>query len=65
MKKNKLRESDIETAEDAALRAEIDRVYQKYGTDLHAFFRDVRNELMIKRQDSSEVKNRPPSAASR
>ena len=65
MKKTKVSKPNVETAEDAAIRAAIDRVYQKYGTDLHSFFRDVYNELTIKRQDSSEVKNRPRLVASR
>lgn len=43
-----------ETAEDKALSEAIDRVYEKYGTDLPAFFRDVYQELTLKRQESSE-----------
>ena len=33
----------------------IDTVYKKYGTDLSAFFRDVYQELTIKRQDTSSA----------
>lgn len=58
MKKAKSTKSMNETVEDKTLNEAIERVYRKYGTDLHSFFRDVHNELTIKRQDSSEVNNR-------
>jgi hypothetical protein len=34
-----------ETEENIALNAAINRVYQKYGTNLAAFYRDVRDGL--------------------
>jgi hypothetical protein len=33
----------------------IQRVYEKYGTDLSAFFRDVHEKLAIKRQEPSKT----------
>lgn len=46
------RKASVEAIEEKALKAAIDRVYQKYGTDLRAFFRDVHQELATKRQES-------------
>jgi hypothetical protein len=41
------------TEQDKALDAAINRVYQKYGTDLSAFFRDVYRELQLERREPS------------
>lgn len=41
----------ILTPEEKAINEAIDRVYKKYGTDLPAFFRDVYDELTLKRQE--------------
>lgn len=49
---NKGRKPIILTPEEKALNEAIDRVYQKYGTDLSAFYRDVYDELTLKRQGS-------------
>jgi len=49
----KVEKKDYETSENKALNAAIDRVYQKYGTDLTAFYRDVRDDL-IKNQKTSD-----------
>jgi hypothetical protein len=46
-----------ETPKDKAEQEAIEKVYQKYGTNLPAFFRDICEELEIKRQESSSSKN--------
>jgi hypothetical protein len=44
----------VETrSSDAELREAAERIYERYGSDLGAFYRDVRRELM-KREDSSQ-----------
>lgn len=45
---------EISKDEDKALNAAINNVYKKYGTNLGAFFRDVYNELTLKRQESCD-----------
>ncbi|MBZ5555087.1 MAG: hypothetical protein LAO21_20420 [Acidobacteriia bacterium] len=52
--RKKIRKSNVETSEDKALSEAIRRVYQKYGTNLSAFVRDVHDELTMKRQDIPE-----------
>lgn len=46
--------SSIVSKPDAELREAVDRVYEKYGSDLSAFYRDALRELVLKRQDSSD-----------
>ena len=46
-----------ETPKDKADHEAIEKVYQKYGTNLPAFFRDICEELEIKRQESSSSKD--------
>jgi hypothetical protein len=45
------RKSTTESIDDRDINAAVDRVYRKYGTDLHAFLRDIREELTLKRQE--------------
>jgi hypothetical protein len=56
--KNMGSKPSIISQEEKALSEAIDRVYKKYGTDLSAFFRDVYEELTIKRQESSKAVER-------
>jgi hypothetical protein len=55
---NKESKPIILTPEEKALNEAIDRVYKKYGTDLPAFFRDVYNELTLKREESCDAADR-------
>lgn len=58
---NKGRKQIILTPDEKILNEAIDRVYEKYGTDLPAFFRDVYDELTLKRQESCGDHNRRPT----
>lgn len=54
MEKNKTPSKVIgNTDHDKSLDAAIERVYQRYGTDLNAFLRDICHELALKRQEPS------------
>lgn len=45
----------IVSSDENAVNEAIQRVYEKYGTDLSAFFRDVHEELAVKRQEPSKT----------
>jgi hypothetical protein len=47
----KTRKTETANLEDKALNEAIERVYRKYGSDLRSFFRDVREELTVKREE--------------
>jgi hypothetical protein len=57
--KNPHRIVEKETPEERSLNEAIDRVYEKYGTDLNAFFRDVYKEMTIERQERGEARDSP------
>lgn len=48
--KRRIVETKFESAQDQAIKEAADRIYRKYGTDLHRFFRDVDTELTLKRE---------------
>jgi len=39
---------------EAELREAVDRVYERYGSDLSAFYRDALREMVLKRQDRGD-----------
>lgn len=51
--RKKVEKKTQENPENEALKVAINTVYQKYGTDLTAFYRDVRNDL-IKKQETPD-----------
>lgn len=46
----KTEQKAYETPENKALNVSIARIYQKYGTDLAAFYRDVHDEIVRNRK---------------
>lgn len=51
----RVQEPTQETPEMKAMRASINAVYQKYGTDLTAFYRDIYESLSKSQSKSSDV----------
>jgi len=51
----RVQEPTEETPEMKAMRVSINAVYQKYGTDLTAFYRDIYESLSKSQSKSSEA----------
>jgi ribosomal protein L18E len=51
----RVQEPTQETPETKAMRASINAVYQKYGTDLTAFYRDIQESLAKSQSKAADV----------